>query len=724
MKIPKRAKVYKNFSRQQSLVATILAVLFFLLPLGQVFATQLEQPSERMKPFTINDDKIPLLDYGDNLYNLEIYFSKTVTNVKDSNNQSVTEVFENVTIKSASIITSNDPKQFPLQKVSDTSKFTNPAKKASNNQPTEHEAGFVIFSNYQVNPLAEPGRYYIPVEIHYEENKILKTQIAYFTVDIGEAGPPAGEGDGEGQKPEPTKDPNKPPGEGVEKPALPDPVNRKSMLMIKEGTVPRLELGQEYQLVLPIINRGDQYVRIVNITPQTPLDDSYPFEILQSDYTKQLELLLAPQGALGLDLYGVSIDAGIDFGKMYVKSDLKKGYYKVDFVVKFQDFMTKKDIIYYNEYEGLYYSHEGYKIDLPEDFSEITLSLIVYVNGVGEEKPTDDVKIPTPRLISTGFTTTPEKIYGGDNFTLRLMLQNTSSATNVQNIRINFDSGDGTPFLPVDGASTKYIQNIPAGGTYELILELKAAPNLEEKIYPLNLAFEYEDYKTGTYTANETLSIQLLQETRVSISNIQTYPGTLMSGQEGSLNFSLINKGKKTLSNATITFPEDSPLSAQEMFLGNVEPGAAKDVDITVMPTRESFGEPIVMLLNYEDADGKKVTLQEELTFDIMPEENFDDMPPDFPPDGEMPGFEEEGRNSLLPTWAWIVLILLLLILLITLLTAFLRRRKRKRQAEEDAEFFKQLDEERQARANGTSAPVSPPPTKRVRKSRRPRVKE
>ena len=53
----------------------------------------------------------------------------------------------------------------------------------------------------------------------------------------------------------------------------------------------------------------------------------------------------------------------------------------------------------------------------------VSLDYYVQVNGVA---PTEENgKISTPRVIVTGFTTTPEEVYAGDTFKLTLNLKNT-----------------------------------------------------------------------------------------------------------------------------------------------------------------------------------------------------------------------------------------------------------------------------------------------------------
>ncbi len=505
-------------------------------------------------------------------------------------------------------------------------------------------------------------------------------------------------------------------------PPLPDPVNRQSILMVKEGGVPRLELGQEIDLILPIVNRGDQFVRIVNVTPQVGLDDSYPFEITQSDYTQQVETLLAPQGALGRGYTAAGIDTAVNFGKVWVKQDLKKGYYKVDFLVRYQDFITKKENMLYpcpNDPSQVC-TQEGYVVDLPPEYAEVTLSLIFYVNGVGEE--TDDgkdVPIPTPRLIVTGFTTTPEQVQGGDDFTLRMMLHNASSITAVQNVRLTFDSGEGTPFLPKDGASTMHIESIPAGGDYEVLLLLQASPTLEEKIYPMNIRMEYEDYEAKPYEANETLSIPIRQETRVSIGQVEMWPDTFMTGEEASLNFAIYNKGKSQLFNVTVTIPEGEAASGDEIYLGNVEPGSSRDVDMMIRGEQETppEGGDVRIEINYEDANGASHTIEETIEMTIMGGGDMmdEEWPEGMPPEGfgeEMPypdGMGPEGQGGRkLPLWAWILIILAVIIAVFTLISKLLKRRKARKRAEEDAAFFKKLEEERQRRNGGGGGGANP----------------
>ena len=128
----------------------------------------------------------------------------------------------------------------------------------------------------------------------------------------------------------------------------------------------------------------------------------------------------------------------------------------------------------------------------------------------------------------------------------------------------------------------------------------------------MTISIEYEDSKANAYTSTENVAIEVTQELRASASSPQLLPEMLMVGQQGSLTFNIQNQGRSKLFNAKATIPEGQPITAPEVFVGTIEPGASGAVDMMVTAEAEAAG-PVEILVTYEDDEGTEKSFTQDV---------------------------------------------------------------------------------------------------------------
>ncbi|MDO5737400.1 MAG: hypothetical protein Q4P15_13095 [Propionibacteriaceae bacterium] len=278
--------------------------------------------------------------------------------------------------------------------------------------------------------------------------------------------------------------------------------------------------------------------------------------------------------------------------------------------------------------------------------------------------------LSTPRLMLSGFTTAPEVVGAGQDFTASFTLRNTSKRTRVQNIKVTMSSGEGAAFLPSNGSSSIFIERISAGDDSIQTMAFHSLPSLEERPYQLTMSVEYEDAVANAYQSQETVSVPVKQTIRADTSAPQVMPEMIQVGQDASVTFNIHNQGKTKLFNAKAVIKDGQPVTGEEIYIGTIEPGSSGAVDMLIRAEAEST-EPMVVDVTYEDVDGQVTTLSKEVPLSVMPME----VPEEFPTD-EMP-MDEGGGFGMVP---WIIgLVLLLLLILVIALVRRSRRRGRDR---------------------------------------------
>lgn len=381
----------------------------------------------------------------------------------------------------------------------------------------------------------------------------------------------------------------------------------------KEYDTTTANAGERCEIAVPVVNMGNTKVKNVVITPELSGDvTEWPFEIEKTDYSQTCEKLYGEDSGKSV------LDRKYTFRwELKTRADAVTGYTKLKFLVT------------YNEADGTKGS--------------VSLDYYVQVNGV--EPVDENTKISTPRVIVTGFTTTPEEVFAGDTFKLTLNLQNTSKETAVSNLLFDIQgTQEGTDsqntyaaFLPTAGSSTIFVDSIAANSTKSISIEMKSKADLAQKPYVVTVNMEYEDDHANSFTETASVSVPVKQEARVDLSSISLMPESIDVGNEANIMFSIYNLGKTKLYNVSVKFQADS-ISGGDTFVGNLDSGATGNVDAYVTGQAATADDGTVkILITYEDEEGKEATI-EKTTMLFVNEpyyEEFDDMMFDEPVDDE-----------------------------------------------------------------------------------------
>ena len=431
----------------------------------------------------------------------------------------------------------------------------------------------------------------------------------------------------------------------------------------KEYDTSTANAGHHCEIAVPLVNLGETDVKNVVITPALSSDPAvWPFDIERTDYSQTCDELE------GEDSGKEVLDRKYTFRwNLKTREDAITGYTKLVFNVT------------YNEADGTKGS--------------VALDYYVQVNGV--EPTEENGRISTPRVIVTGFTTTPEEVYAGDTFKLTLNLKNTSKDTTVSNMLFDIQgTQEGTDanntyaaFLPTAGSSTIFVDSIGPNASKSISIELKSKADLAQKPYVVTVNMEYEDDKANPFTETATVSVPIKQESKVDLSSIQLMPENIEIGNEANVMFSIYNVGKTQLYNVNVKFVADS-ISGGEVFIGNMAPGATGNVDAYLMGQAMTMDDGTVkILISYEDEEGKEAVIEESMTL-FVNEPYYPEMFEDPMMMGEM---EEESKG--LPWWGIVLIAVAVLIVAVIVVVKIRKKKKAKRLAQEEMELIEAIEE-------------------------------
>ena len=262
-------------------------------------------------------------------------------------------------------------------------------------------------------------------------------------------------------------------------------------------------------------------------------------------------------------------------------------------------------------------------------------------DGSGKKEESSDVA--TPILMVSGYSYGGASVKAGSKFPMGFTITNTSKV-DLRNIKLVINAGNS--FIPVGSSNSLYIERIEAGKSYNCGLTMNCQKDTPQGMTAVSVAMTYEDGNQHTYSATDTVSVPVVQETRLVVDEIKD-PGwfTMMDSCYVSVNYR--NMGSNQINNLVISAEGDFTIEGDSSYyVGNMASGRSDYYSFTFYPNQagECTG---TVTFTYEDADGVEQSIVKEFTFNIG--EGY--MPED-PGNWEDPIIEEPG----MPNWAKIAI--------------------------------------------------------------------
>lgn len=378
----------------------------------------------------------------------------------------------------------------------------------------------------------------------------------------------------------------------------------KFLMLSNEVPITDTSYGETAFVVLSLINLGKTDITDVVVTPDVSNDKTkWPFEINQAYDAQTIQIIQAADNAA--DAYNKRMDIGWSF---VVRKDVLTGCYPLNF-----------DVLYY------------------QNGAAVTTQVTTYINVKGANPkdllvPDDNQLSANPRIVVTGFTTSPETVYAGSVFELTVNVKNTSSETTVKNVLFDLEAtveGSSTiasysAFLPTSGSSSVYTDAIAPGETYQMTIEMEAKADLTQKPYVLTVNMKYDTDEEINKTDTANVSIPVKQESKMDTGTVEIMPEAIAVGEQSNIMFSVFNTGKTTLYNVQVTYESDA-IDSGITYIGNLDPGATGNVDSMVTGIAADDGSgTILAVVTYEDESGNQTRYEKELSLSVY-EQYIDD---------------------------------------------------------------------------------------------------
>ena len=228
-----------------------------------------------------------------------------------------------------------------------------------------------------------------------------------------------------------------------------------------------------------------------------------------------------------------------------------------------------------------------------------------------EEKPTEETTEEpttednsTPRFMVTGYELSEKSLSPEKSAVLKVTFKNYSTTKALYNIKFSLTDPSGD-ILTV-GMPTKYVKSIYAGSSYTWEIELKAINTATIGQHDLQVSAEYEDKNFGSYSSSDTVRIDVKQSVKLSYSGA-ILPKKVIQGDTQTVTIDLMNTGKSTIYNCTLSFDIEGMQSGGSVFVGNIEPATNAQGSANLRVDSDTLGEVTGKItITYEDDYGKE----------------------------------------------------------------------------------------------------------------------
>ncbi len=260
----------------------------------------------------------------------------------------------------------------------------------------------------------------------------------------------------------------------------------------------------------------------------------------------------------------------------------------------------------------------------------------------GPARPTaTPTLISRPQLVVTAYRTDVDPLQPGAIFDLTLDIRNLGSA-NARSVTMVLGGGatineQGTPvpggselttFAPLGASNLIFVGDVPLGETVSVTQKLIVNVTANPGAYPFKLSFIYDDEKGQRQVNDQVITLLIYQLPQVEVGFYRD-PGIFYTNQMSVLPLQVTNLGRKTavLGNLRVTSP-NADVTNNVMLIGSLEPGGYFTLDANLIPFQPGPLD-LEIAINYTDDFNQPRTITQTLTVEVL------EMPtPEFPTDG------------------------------------------------------------------------------------------
>lgn len=227
-----------------------------------------------------------------------------------------------------------------------------------------------------------------------------------------------------------------------------------------------------------------------------------------------------------------------------------------------------------------------------------------------EDKPKQETVVETtqdmscPRVMVIGYELDKENLTPEETAKLKITFKNFSSTKAIKNIKLTLDDPSGE--IRVNGMASSYVPVVYAGSTYTWTLDIIAAKTATVGLHDLQFTAEYEDVNFSSYSASDTIRINVKQTVGLTYDGIML-PSVCVQGETVTISSNFMNSGKSLIRNLTINCDIKGLESGGSTFVGEVPVGESTVAGTNLRTSSDMTGTTEgTVTITYENELGEK----------------------------------------------------------------------------------------------------------------------
>ncbi len=242
--------------------------------------------------------------------------------------------------------------------------------------------------------------------------------------------------------------------------------------------------------------------------------------------------------------------------------------------------------------------------------------------------------VKSSQLVITGYSTDIDPLQPGEQFALKLNVQNVGNAK-AQRITMIVGGGSGgtsggTPqpggvsggggdfanFAPVGASNVQSLGDLGAGGAIEATQSLIVNVSTNPGAYPMKISFSYLNDKNEVVNDEQVITLLVHSLPNLDVSFYQP-PGVLFTGQPGPLPIQIVNVGRRSAVLGNVKIESDSGfLEGNTGLVGSLDLGAFFTIDALFTPEQAGTNE-LTVTIEYVDDFNKPRTIVKTLEVEV-----------------------------------------------------------------------------------------------------------
>lgn len=243
---------------------------------------------------------------------------------------------------------------------------------------------------------------------------------------------------------------------------------------------------------------------------------------------------------------------------------------------------------------------------------------------------------PKPHLLISGYSTEPEQVSPGEEFTLHLAVKN-ESITLAKNIFLTLGATtasstkpsegkdstsqdtEGTDSLSVLGTSNaRFIPTLKGKRDEKISFRLISGGKVSPGVYNLEIKLEYENPAGTSYTSSQTIGVVIKRKADLRIVNLE-YPSATTTGKKFTVTAEVINQSGFSVGDISVEFvSNDFEVSEGYLFIGTLETGDSDSLEAKAV-AKEAGEKKGQIIVKYKDDFGQEEIVQKEIKIKVKP---------------------------------------------------------------------------------------------------------